>query len=838
MFALDTKYCTPIHTYFCFMRYFPLVIAACLSGFLFWALHAPIPLENAQLPPLGPFFNPYSGFWKNAEPVGAVPEGEIRLPGLQGRARVVFDDLMTPHIFAENEEDAFRIQGYITAQHRLWQMDITARQTAGRLSEVFGDRTLEADRLIRRRGLPYACERHWAAWQQSDTTRRMMEAYAEGVNAWIAQMRPADYPLEYKLLNYAPEPWTPLKSVLIIGSMMDALNNRDQDLAATNALAVFGRDTFDYLYPSYFTKNVPVVPDTGQWRLAPRAFKPAGNAPADWSVRESDTPPERALPVSFQDLNGSNNWVLSGSRTQSGAPILCNDMHLPLRLPHVWYQLQIHTPQHNTYGVIVPGVPGIVVGFNEQAAWGFTNVSQEVADWYKIDWTDTARTHYRLDGKIQAAQLRVEHIGVKGRPEALDTVRYTVWGPVVHDDSEHPLHDYAYRYVIHNAPDQNSLGRFYQIWQADNYSDYRAAIPGLGSLAQNVAFANQAGDIAITVQGQFPVRRYEQGRFLQDGSSSANAWLGFIPAEELPAMKNPSRGFVFSANQPSTDSSFPYFYLGNFDAYRGRRIHDRLKNMQAATVDSMIALQTDNYSQKPADALPVLLRLVQKEQLQAPQRDLLRKLEQWNYVYDRNSAAPTLFEMWFDSTYFRTWDELDTLRNRKQSVLFPESWRFIEMLDEDPLSVFFDHPATAVRESASDIATEAFLAVARRAADLPRDSLLWKHAKGLAIRHIARLDAFSRLDVATDGVRHAPNAIGADHGPSWRMIVELKTPVKAWGGYPGGQSGNPGSPYFDNMVDAWAAGDYYELLFLKDPAARPTGARKVVGTLSFIPAAR
>jgi penicillin amidase len=255
--------------------------------------------------------------------------------------------------------------------------------------------------------------------------------------------------------------------------------------------------------------------------------------------------------------------------------------------------------------------------------------------------------------------------------------------------------------------------------------------------------------------------------------------------------------------------------------------------MQEATVDSMIALQTDNYSQKPADALPVLLRLVQKAQLQPPQKALLRQLEQWDYVYDRNSAAPTLFEMWFDSTYFRTWDELDTLRNRRQSVLFPESWRFIEILDKDPQSVFFDHPATPVRESASDIATEAFLAVARRAADLPRDSLLWKHAKGLAIRHIARLDAFSRLDVPTDGVRHAPNAIGADHGPSWRMIVELTTPVRAWGAYPGGQSGNPGSLHFDYMVDAWAAGDYYELLFLKDSAARPRGARKVVGALTF-----
>jgi penicillin amidase len=816
------------------MRYIPLFIAACFSGALFWFFNTPISTGSAQLPPLGPFFNPYSGFWKNAEPVNVLPNGAQSLPGLKGKVEVVFDDLMIPHIFAEHPEDAFRVQGYIIARHRLWQMDITARQTAGRLSEVFGARTLEIDRLVRRRGLPYAAELDWKVWQQADTTRKMIEAYTEGVNAWIEQMRPADYPIEYKLLHYKPERWTPVKTALIIENMIDALNDRDNDMASTIALSVFGRDTFDYLYPLRFEKNVPVVPDTGQWRTQSSRYEPDKSGPIR-SLTESVAPAERALPGSFQHLNGSNNWVLAGSRTKSGAPILCNDMHLPLRLPHVWYQLQIHTPHQNIYGVIVPGVPGIVVGFNESIAWGFTNVSQDVADWYRIDWVDAQRTRYRLDGKEQVARFRIETISVKGSKDIVDTVRYTVWGPVVYDDPGHPLFNYAYRYSTHDEPGEKDLERFFKISEAKSYSDYRTAIPGLGSLSQNVAFASRDGDIAITVQGLFPVRRYEQGRFLQDGSQSENACSGYIPMEELPTLKNPSRGFIFSANQVSTDPGFPYFYLGNFDDYRGRRIFDRLKDIREATVDSMISLQTDSYSKKPADALPVMLRLVQREKLEASQRDLLKKLEQWDYVYARDGVAPSLFEMWFDTTYLRTWDELDILRKRNQKVLFPESWRFTEMLDKDPGSVFFDHPGTKVKETASDIVTASFRAVAERVATMPLDSLVWKKYKGFAIRHIARLDGFSRLDVATDGVRHAPNATGSDHGPSWKMIVELTQPVRAWGVYPGGQSGNPGSPYFDNMVDAWADGTYYELLLLDKPTSRPSGRRKVVSTITFTP---
>jgi len=806
------------------MRFIRFLIALLLTVLLVWQLQSPQQLGDKTLPALGAFFNPFSGFWQNADPVDPTVRlsKPLRIPGLKKPVEVVYDELLVPHIFAENLEDAMMVQGYITAQNRLWQMDISARQAAGRLSEILGPRTLNIDRLTRRRGLPFAAENDWKAWKQAPVTASRMEAYAAGVNAWIDQLTPATYPLEFKLLGYAPEHWSPLKSALVIESMIDALNSQNTDLAATNSFAAFGRDTFDYLYPLWNPKQQPIVPDTGQWKTVQPVFKQT-EIDESLSLLTGKNIPERTLPTSFHNLNGSNNWAVSGSRTQSGFPILANDTHLPLRLPHTWFQQQIHTPELNCYGVVVPGAVGIAIGFNADIAWGFTNVSQDVSDWYRIDWTDAGRTAYRVDGQVKQAELRMETIRVKGQADVLDTVRYTVWGPVVYDDPAEPLYNCAYRYSTHDEPTPESLGQFLDIAGGKNYDDYRKAIPGLDCLSQNVAFAAHSGDIAITVQGKTPVRAPGQGRFILDGSRSANAWQGFIPQEQLPAQKNPSRGFVFSANQHSTPPSYPYFYLGNFDDSRGRRIYDRLASMQNITPDSMKHIQLDNFNYLSADALAVFLRLLDRKGMDAEDQKLLIELENWDGRYEKDAIAPGLFEMWFDSAYTRTWDELDQLRLAKTDVLYPESWRFTEILNTDPASIFFDHLATPRRETAQDMVTTGFQLMARQARQMKRAELVWSAFKGFAIKHLTQIDAFSRLDVATSGARNAPNAIGKAHGPSFRMVVSMTRPVQAWGVYPGGQSGNPGSRFYDNMVDAWAAGDYYDLLFLDKTAAVPAG---------------
>lgn len=832
------------------MRIIKFLFAFCLCSLLVWLLARPIHSGDKTIPPLGAFLNPFTGFWTNAEPAAGFSGKDLRLPGLKGKVEVVYDDLLVPHIFAENQVDAARIQGYVTAQHRLWQMDITARKAGGRLSEVLGPKTLRMDRLERRKGMVYAAENDLIGWNKSQKTMELLQAYTDGVNAWVNQMTPADWPIEFKLLNYAPEPWTPLKVALVTEAMAETLCAREDDVESTNALALLGGKTFNYLYPEWNPKQQPVIPDTGQWANIHPVLPPAVviDSSASLGLLEPQTPQEEPYQQDAP-IVGSNNWALSGQKTKSGNPILCNDPHLNLTLPSIWFQVQIHTPEANTYGVSLPGVPGIVIGFNENIAWGMTNVSHDVADWYKIHWTNAERTKYRLDNEEKNVQFRIEEIGVKGQDVVRDTVRYTVFGPVSYDfEPENPLRDCALRWVAHDVPERSAFEVFLGIDTGKNYDDYKAALPGYDAPAQNFVFASRSGDIAIQVQGKYPIRGPEQGRFVQEGDLWANAWHGFIPQELVPSMKNPGRGFVFSANQHSTPPTYPYYYLGNFEDWRSRRIYNRLEAMSGATADSMKTMQLDNFSQRAADALPVMLRLLDRTQLDAEGQQMAKELESWNFRYDANLLAPTLFESWFDSCYTATWDEISALeksgksplqtddlagaKNQKVQMLYPDAWRFVEMIQTDSASVFFDHPATPFRETARDIILESFKLTEAYFHNNPDKKVAFGEYKGFALKHLGQIDAFSRLDLKLGGHRTAPNAISKTNGPSWRMIVELGDAVHALGVYPGGQSGNPGSRFYDNMVDTWASGNYYDLLFLKSPEEAPD---RMLGKQTFKP---
>ena len=801
------------------MRIFRFLLALLLTGFLIWFLQRPLQLGDKSLPPLGTFFNPFSGFWKNAEPTTGFSARDGIIPALKGRVEVVYDDLLVPHIFAENAEDAAMTQGYVTAANRLWQMDMTTRKAAGRLSEVLGERTLALDRLTRRRGMMFAAENNLLGWQKSPETMRLLTAYTAGVNAYLDQLSPGEYPIEFKLLNYAPEPWSELKTALVIESMAENLSSAESDLAATNTLALLGRPAFDSLFPQWDSLQPPIIADTGQWRDLKVMLPPGAPVTGATSGHFEQQPGRYSQNEEIDPyLKGSNNWALDGSRTRSRHAILANDPHLNLTLPSIWYQVQIHTPEQNCYGVSLPGVPGIVIGFNENIAWGVTNVSHDVSDWYEIKWTNPERTMYDLDGEVREVKKRIETIGVKGRPSLVDTVRYTVWGPVTHDfEPEHPLFDCALRWVSHDMPAPDELGLFLILNGGKNYDDYKKAIAGFDCPAQNFAFATRSGDIAMQVQGRFPVRAPEQGRFVQDGSRWANAWHSYIPADQVPSMKNPARGFVFSANQASTSPAYPFYYLGNFDHYRGRHIYDRLSTLQNATVDSMKAMQLDNFSQRAHDALPAMLRLLDRPITDADGQTLLQELSTWNYRYDAGLTAPPLFEIWYDSCYLSTWDEMTMLRQQGKDIALPETWRFNQLLASDTSNIFFDHPHTPRRETARDIVNESFRAMQRYFQQNPEKRQAWAPYRGFALKHLTGIDAFSRLDVEVGGHKTAPNAMSRSNGPSWRMIVELSDPVRGYGVFPGGQSGNPGSRYYDNMVNAWARGEYYDLLLLRSP---------------------
>jgi penicillin G amidase len=786
---------------------------------LIFLLDRPQKVQGNDVPPLGHFFSPFSGFWQNAESPEHFVSRHLEMPGRKGKVSIRFDERLVPHIFAENLEDAVFAQGYITAMFRLWQMDMVSRLSGGRLAEVLGGRLLDNDKRQRRRGMVHGAMNAVKGWQESPEDFALIQAYAEGVNTYVWDMGPADFPLEFKLLNYQPEHWSVLKSALVKKYMDQTLCSGEDDLESTNALMVFGQDMFDKLYPEYNPKQTPVIPAGTKWDFPP--MPPQAPAP----IQEGVGLIEQKLPPKEREHVGSNNWAVTGSKTKSGKPILCNDPHLRLTLPSIWFEIQIHTPEFNAYGVSIPGIPGILIGFNEHTAWGETNVGQDVSDWYKINWTDAAHSSYEWDGGVIKAAVVVDTFRVKGQPQpVLDTVKWTAWGPVVYDDAKNPMAGLALRWIAHDVPNAKDVATFLGLDRGRNYDDYRKTLSYFDFPAQNFVFASNNGDIAITANGKFPLKKKEQGRFVQDGSYSANAWKGFIPREQVPATKNPERGFVASTNQHSTDPTYPYYYNAMaFDDFRGRYLVGELSRMENITPDDMKHLQNSTYSIQAAEGLPAMISLTDTTALGDRELAILKKMKSWNFRFEAEKTEPVIFLEWWDRVYRGTFDEVYAWQD-SIPILMPEAWRLIDFLSTAPGDEIFDDKNTPDVETAREIVTAAFSATAEELADdLVNPGFNWAQQKKTSIMHLARIPALSATNLEVGGYKQALNAISESHGPSWRMVVELGDEMKGWGVFPGGQSGNPGSPYYKTGLEKWMNGDYYDLFFMKnkDDARHP-----------------
>ncbi|HVU84571.1 MAG TPA: penicillin acylase family protein, partial [Puia sp.] len=520
-------------------------------------------------------------------------------------------------------------------------------------------------------------------------------------------------------------------------------------------------------------------------------------------------------PLSKPDKdNGSNNWAVSGKLTKSGAPILCNDPHLGLNLPSLWYEMQINCPSFNAYGVSFPGAPGIIIGFNDSCAFGFTNAMRDVRDYYEIRFKDDSRQEYWFNGQWVPTTFRYEHILLRDSTEYIDTVAYTVFGPVMYDKSfsgSRQTNDkyYAVRWKAHDAG--NELMIFNALDHAKNYADYLAAIKYLHTPGQNAIFAAKNGDIAICDQGEFPAKWFRQGDFVMPGTDSTYAWQGMIPQSLNPGMYNPERGFVSSANQyPVDPGTYPYYLGGDFLNYRGMMINRYLRQMKDISISDMMKLQTDNYNLFAEMARPILLNNIDPTVLDDSEKKYYDLLKEWDLRYEADSKGPSIFNVVWDSLTAIVWD--DDLAKAGMPGFYPHESTLLEGILRDSAYEFLDDIRTPEKETLQQDVLLAFKRGATACKQLEStDRLVWGNMKGTHIEHLAKLDPFSRLNIQNSGGEYAINAVKSDHGPSWRMIVQLTTNTEAYGIYPGGQSGNPGSPYYDNFIDNWANGKYYPL---------------------------
>lgn len=787
------------------MRFIPFLVSAAITLILISVLNR----QWGPTPPLGKFLSPQEGFWQNAEPIGKNFNDELLLSGLKGKVEVWLDDRMVPHVFAEREADAFFAQGYLHARDRLWQMELQTLAALGRLSEILGPRLLEYDRKQRRMGMGYAAEVAAAEMLRDSTTRIAVDAYTAGVNAYISSLSYSELPVEYKLMDYRPEPWSALKTGALLKYMSYDLTGGANDLEYTNARHIFTQADFDNMYPDRNDSIDPVIPKGTAYD------KPVVNAilPADSSLKEITAMLDFKEDKPDPD-NGSNNWAVAGSKTRSGAPILCNDPHLGLSLPSLWYEIQLHTPGMNVYGASLPGAPGVVIGFNDHIAWGVTNGSEDVKDYYAVKFRN-GRSQYLFKGEYRDASQRVEVIRIKGQEPYYDTVAYTVWGPVMYDNTFHddvPGQPFlALRWKAHDH--SNEILTFLKLDKARTYEDYLEALQHYTCPAQNFVFAAKTGDIALWHNGQYPLRWKDQGKYILPGSDSTFAWQGYIPQAENPHIKNPQRGFVSSANQQPTDSTYPYYYFGYYDMFRGKRINERLSAMSQITIQDMMQLQNDNANLFARAARPLLNAHLPQQSISAVRQPYYQLLQEWNLENAPNSKGATLFYLLWEGLKKRIWD--DELMNREDSLVmeYPQDNASLLWLIRDSSMHFIDDVHTARKETLTDLVTETFAAVADSAQKLDKQQKLeWGRFRGTDIRHLTRaLPSFSQMHLYTGGGTHVVNATKATHGPSWRMIVQLGATTEAYGIYPGGQSGNPGSPYYDNSVQDWVHGNYYQL---------------------------
>lgn len=800
------------------MRILPLIISSTVTTALIVVLNIQLPVGSGKTPRLGYFLSPQQGFWQNAEPANISFNKNISIHGINATTDVYFDDRLVPHIYAETDDDAYFVQGYLHAKFRLWQMDFQTHIAAGRLSEIIGKDGLKTDKYFRRLGMVYGAEQSLKALEANAETKTATDAYTNGVNAFINSLKDNDIPFEYKLLDYKPELWTNLKTALFLKFMaFDLTGQGDDDLLMTNTKNYFGYDTFKKLFPNIADSLDPIIPKGTGFEAPSIIVKTPSNADSAY-FNKNNFEVNAMPPIIPNKNNGSNNWAVSGSKTKSGKPILCNDPHLGLNLPSLWYEMQITTPTQNTYGASFPGAPTVVIGFNDSIAWGVTNAGRDVKDFYNIKFRDTTMQEYWFNNEWKKANFRNEIIKIKGNPNDVETIAMTVFGPVMYDQNyKNKNEDGQYLAVRWTALDSsNELHTFYKLNRAKSFSDYVNAISNYQCPGQNFVFASVSGDIAIRQQGKFVAKWNHQGDFVQPGTDTTYSWQGFIPSSENPQMLNPLRGFVSSANQMAVDSTYPYYLgrSGNFPVYRGLIINRKLSEMNNITPQDMEHLQNDNYNVLAEFVLPKLLYYLDETTLNVEEKNNITILKKWNLQNNIHEKGATIFKVFFDSVYQQTY--ADEFSKSKLPLYFPEQVTLVEALLKDSTYIFADDISTPnKKETWKEVVLTAFQKASKTLLKLSQENKIeWGIFKDTYVNHLLKIPALSRLHLPIGGGNVMINATTANHGPSWRMIVQLTDKVEAYSVYPGGQNGNPGSKFYDTFIDSWVAGKYYSALFL------------------------
>jgi penicillin G amidase len=564
----------------------------------------------------------------------ALPDysGQFKLKGLHSKVEVYRDSFAIPHIFAQNEEDLYLVTGYLTAQDRLWQMDLLRRVTTGRLSEIFGDKLVNTDVLMRMLRIP---EKSDKILVQSDrSVKKALEAYARGVNLYIEQHE-NDLPPEFAILGYKPEKWKPEHSLNLIGYIAWDLNGSwNSEIFLHQAANVLNDQQLNEFIPQTNLQKSVI-------------FSHCTNSP-EWR-RELASTSQSIEKLGLQVFHGSNNWVVSGKRTSTGKPLLANDMHLGFSAPGVWYQIhQAIKDKLDVTGVLLPGQPLIVSGHNARIAWGLTNVMNDDIDFYRETINPADSNAYKLDGKWNNMLVKREAIAIKGKDTVYVNIRFTHRGPVISGLKNVKNEVISMRWVGNEKSDE--LKSIYYLNRAGNWDEFTKAMKTFFSVSQNVAYADVDGNIGMYCCAGIPIRKTGNPMDVFPGDTSASDWADFVPFEELPHVYNPKENFAISANNKTIDSSYSHYISYWFDLpYRYNRIHELIEKDSILSPADFASIQTDQVSDLVEQYLPELIEVLSRSNhLTETEKSILEALKVWKGEYTADSYCATTFDVFYN----------------------------------------------------------------------------------------------------------------------------------------------------------------------------------------------
>lgn len=730
------------------------------------------------------------------------------------------DQYGMPHIIASTMEDLFFAQGYAQAQDRLWQMDMSRRGVGGKLSEILGEDYVETDSFTLTVGFYRAAEKNFDLMDPD--TVALFDAFSAGVNAYIEDNRGRLSP-EFTLLGYSPEPWTPTDT-LAIGVYMSWYlgGNMEAELFYSALIEQVGLDLALAIFPDYPTYGPIIVPTPLE-----------ENVPSDHNVRaliKLSRLAELGGRTTFVPGLGSNNWVISGDLTPGQGAILANDMHLAMGLPSVWHTAHlILENEYNVSGVVFPGVPGIIVGFNEDIAWGFTNTGPDVQDLYQLELNPANPHQYLYMGEWVDAEVIVEEFWVKGESEPREIeVIVSRFGPVISSvvDLDIPL---SLRWTALEGT--REFDAVLEYMTAGSWEEFTGALENFMAPTQNIVYADREGNIGYRANGLIPIRRNGFGLLPVDGTTDEYEWIGYIPYDELPTLYNPPEGIIVTANHRVVDDDYPYFISASWaPPYRAMSIWRELAGKDQLTLDDMIRAQTSFYNSQAETLGPVLISSLQKADLSDVEIIALNLFEEWlkEPVETTDQVGPTIYNtLYMTLLKFTFADEMGEelyerfLHNRASTNAFDRM-----LLSGE--SGWFNNSETAEQETRDKIIAAAFTdTVAFLEDTLGGDPAGWRWGDlhTITLKHnLGSVDLLSRFynrgPYPIGGSFFTPanmsylmtDPFGVTHSAPWRYMIDLSD-HRALDALAGGSSGHPFSKHYNDQTDLWLAGEYKEMIF-------------------------